>query len=107
MRRASPKLRRSRREEPLTNFVALLFVVAVLTACNQPSSPPTTPATTSASTNRQVYTAHGIVREFLSPTRAKIEHEEITNYMKAMTMPFDVKNANEFAGIKVGDKIAF
>jgi protein SCO1 len=63
--------------------------------------------TAAPSTNRQVYKVRGVVKEFESPTRAKIAHEEIPGYMAAMTMPLDVKNANEFAGIKIGDQIAF
>jgi protein SCO1/2 len=48
-----------------------------------------------------------VVRQIISPTRAKIEHEDIPGYMPAMVMPLDVKNTNEFAGIKVGDQISF
>jgi len=62
---------------------------------------------TAASTNRQVYRVAGVVKELISPKRAKIAHEEVPGYMPAMTMPLDVKDTNEFNGIKAGDKITF
>jgi len=37
----------------------------------------------------------------------RIKHEEIPGYMAAMTMPFDVRDTNELAGLEVGDSIAF
>ncbi|MCP5517896.1 MAG: SCO family protein [Verrucomicrobiales bacterium] len=36
-----------------------------------------------------------------------IKHEEIPGYMDAMTMPFQVKNPAEMAGIGIGDKLVF
>ena len=36
-----------------------------------------------------------------------VEHEEIPNYMPAMTMPFDVKNMAEVEPLKAGDAIEF
>jgi protein SCO1/2 len=36
-----------------------------------------------------------------------IRHEAITNYMAAMTMPFQVKNPDELAGFERGDIITF
>ncbi|MGV3773971.1 MAG: SCO family protein [Verrucomicrobiales bacterium] len=40
-------------------------------------------------------------------TSAKIAHEEIPDYMEAMTMTLPVKDTNEFKGIMAGDKITF
>ena len=60
---------------------------------------------TSTTTNR--YKTRGVVKEFETPMRAKIAHEEIPGYMAAMTMPLEVKKANEYAGIRVGDQITF
>src|SRR5439155_8600695 len=37
----------------------------------------------------------------------EIRHEAITNYMPAMTMPFEAKNPKELAGLKVGDVVSF
>ena len=37
----------------------------------------------------------------------EIQHDEIPGYMAAMTMPFDVKDTNELAGLKANDKVTF
>lgn len=36
-----------------------------------------------------------------------IRHEEIPNYMAAMTMPFKVRNGQELSGLKEGDSVSF
>jgi protein SCO1/2 len=38
--------------------------------------------------------------------RVRIAHEDIPGYMKAMTMPFDVR-PELLAGVAVGDRVAF
>jgi protein SCO1/2 len=50
----------------------------------------------------------GVVQE-IKATEAKaiIRHEEIPDYMPAMTMPFDVKNTSELAGLSPGDEVTF
>lgn len=54
------------------------------------------------------YEVKGIVREIKrNGTTAVIQHEEVTNYMPAMTMPLSVKDAKDLAGVKAGDQIAF
>src|SRR6266436_5588975 len=57
---------------------------------------------------QQVYQVNGVVRE-VQPERkqVKIEHEKIPNYMAAMTMTFDVRDAKELDGLGPGDKVAF
>src|SRR5437763_4201442 len=58
--------------------------------------------------SEQVFQVNGIVKEVLPERRrVKIEHEKIPNYMAAMTMTFDVKNAKELAGVEPGDKVSF
>jgi len=52
------------------------------------------------------FNAKGVVME-LRPGSVVLRHDEITNYMPAMTMAFRVKQTNEMAGLKVGDQIAF
>src|SRR5258708_5014806 len=37
----------------------------------------------------------------------KIKNEKIPGYMPAMTMPFDVRNTNELAGLQPGDSVSF
>ena len=56
----------------------------------------------------KVYPATGYVREIKAGERTVvIEHDAITNYMPAMTMPFHVKDAGQMAGLKSGDAVSF
>jgi protein SCO1 len=56
----------------------------------------------------RTFKAGGIVTELKPDGRTVvIQHEAISNYMAAMTMPFHVKNPDELAGLKTGDKISF
>jgi protein SCO1/2 len=50
----------------------------------------------------------GVVLE-LRPTErmVRIRHEEIPGYMAAMTMPFEVRDTNELAGLEAGDTVVF
>lgn len=84
-----------------------------LTACGpgscpsgQPEAAPSAPA--AAETNARVYYVLGNVKE-LQPRQRKIivEHEEIANFMDAMTMPFNVANTNELTSITTNDRIHF
>lgn len=56
----------------------------------------------------EVYQVKGVVQE-VKPEEKKvvIKHEEIPNYMAAMTMPFDVKDGAELTGIAPGDEVTF
>ena len=56
----------------------------------------------------QIYSVTGVVKELKPDGRmVVIQHEEIPNYMKAMTMPFEVRDTNELAGLKPGDQVSF
>jgi protein SCO1/2 len=59
-------------------------------------------------TNRQTFQVKGVVVA-VRPAEKKMEikHEAIPGYMSAMTMPFDVKDTNELAGIEAGDPVSF
>ena len=61
-----------------------------------------------AATSQKTFPARGVVRE-LKPdgTTVVIQHEDVTNYMPAMTMPFDVKDPGELKGLQPGDSVAF
>jgi protein SCO1/2 len=82
-----------------------LCAVLLLTACNKQSAP--VPASPSAPA-RQTFAANGVVKE-LEPDgkTVVIQHEAISNYMAAMTMPFEVRDPKELRGLKPGDAIAF
>src|SRR6516162_612270 len=59
-------------------------------------------------TNQEIHPAKGVVVEVMpAEKRVKIKHEEIPGYMQAMTMPFDVKDTNELAGLEPGDIVSF
>lgn len=66
------------------------------------------PATAVAGTNRQVFQVKGVVVKVTPREKSvEIKHEEIRGYMPAMTMPFDVKDTNELAGLAPGDSVVF
>ena len=61
-----------------------------------------------AHTNQQLFQVRGVVEEIKPDGKsAVIKHEEIPNYMAAMTMEFETKNTNELRGLKPGDAISF
>jgi len=80
-------------------------------SCDQKKLPGTIPfgARPAASmTATQVFQVNGVIKELLPAEKsARIRHEEITNYMPAMTMVFDLLDTNEFAGLAAGDPVTF
>ena len=62
----------------------------------------------SQSTNQRVFQVKGVIKA-IRPERKEIEikHEAIPDYMPAMTMPFDVKDTNELAGLQPQQPISF
>lgn len=66
------------------------------------------PAAASTATNIQIYQARGIVKELpQGGLSIVIKHEEVTNYMPAMTMEFRPADTNELKGLAPGDRIMF
>jgi protein SCO1/2 len=59
----------------------------------------------SACNGANEYIVEGTVYEKPSPTRIVVDHEEILNFMPAMIMPFDVRDASLLADVNVGDTI--
>jgi protein SCO1 len=59
-------------------------------------------------TNARTFAAKGVVEE-LKPDgwTVVIQHEAISNYMAAMTMPFKVRDQNGLAHLHAGDEIKF
>jgi protein SCO1/2 len=50
----------------------------------------------------------GVVKELKTDGKTvEIRHEEIPNYMPAMTMPFEAKDPRELAGLAAGDTVTF
>lgn len=105
--------------------IALTFLAMLtLTACQKSGDAPANPTTASASTAAtgaatttpkpvdsamvDHYSAHGVVKS-VDPEKKKlsIAHDDIPGFMKAMTMPFEVKDASLLSGIAAGDSVDF
>jgi protein SCO1/2 len=87
----------------MVRFV-LFCVLAVLMLVSCKRSPGTDSGSSpisAKSTNERVFQVKGIIKA-LRPRQKEIEikHESIPGYMPAMTMPFDVKDINELAGLE-------
>jgi protein SCO1/2 len=88
----------------ILNLAGLLAV----SACQADYQPPPAPGSTATSTNQQVFHVKGVIMS-LKPGEKEIviKHEAVTNYMPAMTMPFDVKDSKELSGLTPGDTVSF
>jgi len=76
------------------NAILAALLAALLVSCNQDKP--------------EIYLVKGVVQEVMAErNKVKIAHEEITNYMSAMTMTFDVKDSKEIAGLQPGDEVSF
>jgi protein SCO1/2 len=84
-----------------TKFVITLAGVLVLLAgCGRESIP--------AVSDQKIYAVNGRVQELEPDGRTVVvQHEAISNYMAAMTMPFEVHDSNQLSGLKAGDAITF
>jgi protein SCO1/2 len=59
-------------------------------------------------TNQQVFQVKGVVLNVKPKEKSvEIRHEAVSNYMPAMTMPFDVKDTNELVGLEPGTPVSF
>ena len=57
---------------------------------------------------QQVFQVKGVIKELKPDGKTvDIRHEEIPNYMPAMTMPFEAKEPKELTGLKAGDAVLF
>lgn len=64
--------------------------------------------TTSSSAAQQIHFGKGVVVEVMpAESKVTIKHEAIPDYMGGMTMPFEVKDTNELAGLTAGDAVSF
>ncbi len=94
-------------------WVAALLLAGAAISCrenSQTTAPVRVPAiaTNQVATNLQTFFVRGVVEELLPDGRtAVVKHEAIPNYMEAMTMPLEVKEPKELAGLQPGDSIFF
>ncbi|MBI3878805.1 MAG: SCO family protein [Verrucomicrobia bacterium] len=85
-------------KDPLP-FLSGALLVLLLAACGEVRKDD--PAATNT------FAVRGVIRELKPDGHAVIAHEEITNYMAAMTMPFRLRDTNELRGLAPGDAIRF
>ncbi|MBC8003739.1 MAG: SCO family protein [Opitutaceae bacterium] len=90
-------------------IVPVIVLNVALVGCGQDGAKPAgTGAVTTNAAPPKTFLVKGVVKSInpdgLSVT---IQHEEIPDYMPAMTMPFDVKDRNELTGIAAGDAVSF
>src|ERR1041385_6315201 len=97
----------------LLHFAASMFVgfsslALGIFLCSCSAEPSPGDRISTAGPNLRSFQVNGIITK-LPPDGKSIEirHEQIPNFMPAMTMPFDVKNAKEIAGLKVNDSVTF
>jgi protein SCO1/2 len=96
----------------LRRYLLLICCVCSLAGCDKSSNSSTgskaANSSGKAATNLQVFTVKGVIKN-LQPDGKTVEirHEEVPNYMPAMTMPFTAKNPSELKKLKPGDKVNF
>jgi protein SCO1/2 len=90
-------------------LILVLATAIFATGCDKPSASEGVARTATAQhTNQQIFQVKGIVIEVKPREKSvTIKHEEVPDYMPAMTMPFDVKDTNELAGLEAGDPVSF
>ncbi len=93
-----------------TNIIVALLLVMCSVACQRQS--PTTANNPAVASQRGVTSAthHGVgVVEAIDIEKRtiKINHEEIKNYMEAMSMEFHTRNPALLNDLKAGDRIEF
>lgn len=82
------------------NRTLLLIAGLALAACSESPHP--------AVSSQQTYEVRGILQSInFAEQSAMIEHEEIPDYMPAMTMPFNVRSIGEIAPFSAGDRLEF
>lgn len=89
----------------LWSVAALLCIsAAVILHCQNVAKT----ADANAQPGRQVFQVKGVVRGLDVPAKTiRITHEEIPDYMPAMTMPFSITEAKLLEGLAAGDAVRF
>ena len=88
-------------------FIFTFGLAALVGSCGKknPVIPRPAPA---AAPPQQIFQVKGTIIELLPAEKSvRIKHEAIPGYMDAMTMPFEVKDPNDLAGLETGDGITF
>jgi protein SCO1/2 len=89
-------------------FVSILLFALWMLILSGAKSTGSLPLSGGEATNLRSFMAKGTVTELKPDSRTVvIQHEAISNYMAAMTMPFRVKDSKELAGLQRSDAISF
>ena len=92
----------------LTALTVASMVGGLVSCAEKSSSEKPVPEGRGSQTSTQIFSVKGVVRELKPDGRTiVIKHEEIPNYMAAMTMPFEARSTNELTGLKPGDEVSF
>jgi protein SCO1/2 len=89
-------------------FGLMLAGLLLGSSCKRAPERAALPTRNTHSTNQQVFQVKGVVKA-VRPAQKEVEikHEAIPGYMPGMTMPFDVRDTNELAGLEPGEPISF
>jgi protein SCO1/2 len=91
------------------SILVLLVMVLLLVSCGKgPGADSNASPSAQGTNNQRVFDVKGVVKS-IKPAQKEIEikHEEVPGYMPAMTMPFDVRDTNELAGLQPGQAVSF
>jgi protein SCO1/2 len=92
----------------LTFLLAGVALAAALAGCGRAPAPAADTGAPAAPANARTFIVKGVVRQLrTNGTTVVVAHEEIPDYMAAMTMPFEVKDPAELKGLQPGDAIVF
>src|SRR3954467_13176653 len=79
-----------------------------LASCQRAPAPGRSVTSASSPGTQQVFQVKGVVKKLDANGKTiEIRHQEIPDYMPAMTMPFEAKNPKELSGLKAGDAVSF
>ncbi|MCL4181193.1 MAG: SCO family protein [Verrucomicrobia bacterium] len=88
--------------------IVLVLLGSALAGCGPATGPDEGSQSAIPPSGSRIFYVKGVVRE-LSPegNSVRIRHEEIPGYMEAMTMPFQVRDEQELAGLEPGQAVLF
>ena len=88
----------------LLNIIAVTVLVAAMGCSQHPASD----APAGGTRGTRTFSVTGVVERVATDAKTMlIKHEAVPDYMAAMSMPFNVKDAKEIAGLGPGDAIVF
>ncbi len=98
--------------QPFLGFSLIALLVSCGPAPEAPTPSAQNPAQTDeaaiAETTPKTFQVRGVIKEIPETgNRLRIQHEEIPDYMPAMTMPFTTKSRDAFSELAEGDTVSF